>query len=243
MKNLIFAIALIFAGTQGYSALQKVPGRMITMPGVVVAYGGSTAPDFCVFPYGQVLVRATYPTLFAIYGTTYNTGGEAGTDFRMPDLRGRTVFGDDNMGGSTASRITNAGSGVVGTTLGAVGGNELLASHAHASGSHVHAMTNHVHTQAHTHTGTTDASAYYLNWINEGEDAPDVYQSVGPANSFEGADAHTHSFTTGQPSSANTGNPTTLPDTGAGSGNTDTAGTGSSANLPPAIIMNWCILI
>lgn len=38
------------------------------------------------------------------------------------DMRGRAVFGKDNMGGTAADRITNALSGVVGTTLGASGG-------------------------------------------------------------------------------------------------------------------------
>lgn len=241
MKNLILLLALVFAGTQSYSALQKAPARMLSMPGVVVAYGGATAPDYCVFAYGQVLSRTTYASLFAIYSTTYNTGGEAGTDFRMPDMRGRSVFGDDNMGGSTASRVTNAGSGVVGTTVGAVGGSELLATHAHAT-------VNHVHTIAHTHTvpdHTHDVS---------GTTSQDFYQGgLTTGASYDqqiGSDEHVHTFSdtssgaswgsqasaTGASSAANSGNPTTLPDTG-------NAGTGSSANLPPAIILNWCVMI
>jgi hypothetical protein len=34
------------------------------------------------------------------------------------------IAGVDNMGGSTAGRLTNAGSGITGTTLGATGGAE-----------------------------------------------------------------------------------------------------------------------
>jgi hypothetical protein len=37
-------------------------------------------------------------------------------------VRGRVPAGKDDMGGSAASRITNAGSSIVGTTLGAAGG-------------------------------------------------------------------------------------------------------------------------
>lgn len=33
---------------------------------------------------GETVSRTTFSTLFALLGTTYNTGGEAGTDFRLP---------------------------------------------------------------------------------------------------------------------------------------------------------------
>lgn len=37
---------------------------------------------------GAVLVRADFADLFTAIGTSFNTGGEAGTEFRIPDLRG-----------------------------------------------------------------------------------------------------------------------------------------------------------
>lgn len=37
---------------------------------------------------GAILVRSAYPRLFAKIGTTYNTGGELSTQFRIPDWRG-----------------------------------------------------------------------------------------------------------------------------------------------------------
>lgn len=43
---------------------------------------------------------------------------------RLPDLRGRVAAGKDDMGGTAAGRLTAAGSGVAGTTLGAAGGAE-----------------------------------------------------------------------------------------------------------------------
>src|SRR5262249_55268975 len=42
----------------------------------------------------------------------------------IPDLRGYMLAGKDDMGGSAANRITNGGSGIIGTTLGATGGLE-----------------------------------------------------------------------------------------------------------------------
>jgi len=77
-------------------------------------------------------------------GTPVARGANAAADFAnnrritLPDGRGRVVAGKDDMGGSTASRITNAGAGIVGTTLGVAGGSQThtlttaqLASHAH----------------------------------------------------------------------------------------------------------------
>ena len=71
-------------------------------------------------------VRATYPALFAAIGTTYNTGGEAGTDFRLPDLRGEFVRGWDHGRGVDAGRAIGSGQldalqNITGT-LGAVNG-------------------------------------------------------------------------------------------------------------------------
>lgn len=76
-------------------------------------------------------------------------GASAAADFAanktitLPDARGRVVAGKDNMGGSTASRITNAGAGIVGTTLGVAGGSQThtlttaqLASHTHTDTSY-----------------------------------------------------------------------------------------------------------
>lgn len=37
---------------------------------------------------GRVLSRDTYGLLFGVIGTTFNTGGESTSDFRMPDFRG-----------------------------------------------------------------------------------------------------------------------------------------------------------
>lgn len=64
--------------------------------------------------------------------------GDGSTTFNVPDLRGRAVVGRDNMGGTAASRITAAGSGVYGAALGSAGGSEThtltsaqIPAHAH----------------------------------------------------------------------------------------------------------------
>jgi microcystin-dependent protein len=108
--------------------------------GAMMPFAGATSPTGWLLCYGQTLVRASYPDLFAVVGTTYNTGGEAGTDFRLPDLRGRTVAGQDNMGGTAASRLTSTVL-TASDTLGATGGTQThtltsaqsgVPAHAHA---------------------------------------------------------------------------------------------------------------
>jgi hypothetical protein len=103
-----------------FSASSSVPA------GVLNPYAGATAPTGWLLCYGQSILRATYATLFTAIGTTY--GSVSGTTFNLPDMRGRAVAGQDDMGGSGAGRVTTAGSGIAGDTLGAVGGTE---SHRH----------------------------------------------------------------------------------------------------------------
>ena len=110
--------------------LRSFYGNPFSVPlGVVLDYTGSSAPNSnFALAYGQAISRTTYAAYFSLVSTTYGSG-DGVTTFNVPDLRGRIVAGVDNMGGSAANRITNAGSGIVGTTLGATGGaqNQALA--------------------------------------------------------------------------------------------------------------------
>lgn len=84
-------------------------------------YAGASAPAGWLLCYGQAISRTTYAALFAAIGTAFGAGDGSMT-FNVPDCRGRVPAGKDNMGGTAASRLTTAGSGVDGSTLGAVGG-------------------------------------------------------------------------------------------------------------------------
>ena len=92
-------------------------GNGLAPVGMLAPFAGAAAPTGWLLCAGQTVPRlGTYAKLFAVISTTYNTGGEAGTDFRLPDLRGRTVAGPDNMGGTDAGRldIANASGTVTG---------------------------------------------------------------------------------------------------------------------------------
>ena len=109
--------------------------------GSVMPYAGSTAPSGWLLSYGQAVSRTTYSALFTAISTTYGTG-DGSTTFNVPDLRGRLVAGQDDMGGVSANRLTGLSGGVNGDTLGASGGAEThtlttaeLAAHTHGDGS------------------------------------------------------------------------------------------------------------
>jgi len=112
-----------------------------TLPaGSLLPYAGSSAPSGFVLCYGQELNRTTYATLFGVIGTTYGTG-DGSTTFNVPDLRGRAVAGQDDMGGSSADRLTGQSGGVDGDTLGATGGAETHTLSGAESGTSAHSHT------------------------------------------------------------------------------------------------------
>lgn len=107
--------------------------------GLVAPYAGITAPSKWLFCYGQNVSRTTYAALWTVLSTTFGAG-DGSTTFGIPDLRGRTIGGKDNMGGTAASRLTGVGftGGVDGATLGNAGGGQYynlitadLAAHTH----------------------------------------------------------------------------------------------------------------
>jgi len=61
----------------------------------------------------------THTAIYAPHGW-----GDDSTTFNVPDLRGRITAGRDNMGGTAASRLTTAGSGIAGVNLGVAGGTQ-----------------------------------------------------------------------------------------------------------------------
>jgi microcystin-dependent protein len=91
--------------------------------GIVAPYAGTSAPSGWLLCYGQAVSRTTYAGLFATVSTTYGTG-DGSTTFNVPDLRGRVVAGQDDMGGSSANRLTGVTGSVDGDVLGGTGGEE-----------------------------------------------------------------------------------------------------------------------
>lgn len=187
--------------------------------GTINAYAGSAAPAEWLLCGGQAVSRTTYANLYAALGTTYGSG-DGSTTFNLPDLRGRVLAGKDNMGGTSANRLTDQSGGVDGDGLGNVGGDE---THTLASGE----MPEHSHDAgnlttnaagAHTHsldfgTGTLTQSVYHVRKST-------ATNSVTQSGMVGSAGNHTHTLT------GETGN--------VGNGN-------AHNNVQPTIILNYII--
>jgi len=120
--------------TNWTQALLDVMRKALIPVGMIGEFFSTAVPTGWLQCDGRVLVRASYPALFAVLSTSANTGGELATEFRLPDMRGRVLVGLDDM---TTAR--GAASRIVPTnTLGASGGTQKhqlttaeLPSHSH----------------------------------------------------------------------------------------------------------------
>ncbi len=131
--------------------------------GEMIDYVGSTAPSGWILASGLTIGNAsssatgranadTSDLITLLWNSMGDTqapvsggrGANAAADFaankniRLPDLRGRVAVGKDDMGGTTASRMTGAGSGITGTTLGFFGGTQTHTLITSETPSHTH---------------------------------------------------------------------------------------------------------
>ena len=94
-------------------------GTTVVPTGGVIDFAGSSGslPSGYLLCDGTVYNIADYTDLGALLGSTY--GGNGTTTFGVPDTRGRVVAGQDDMGGSSANRVTDAQADSLGGVLGA----------------------------------------------------------------------------------------------------------------------------
>lgn len=104
--------------SEGHGSFIDNTGERLSQSGDLKATARSSAPSGWLLCYGQSLVAADYPDLFDAIGYTY---GGSGANFNVPDLRGRSPIGLDNMGGSSANVLTNAYTPNRNTLGGAIG--------------------------------------------------------------------------------------------------------------------------
>lgn len=111
----------------GAGAVQELPMSSVEAPGTVKVFAGTVIPAGFLLCDGSLLNRADQPALFTAIGTAFNIGGEATTQFRIPDCRGRVIcmldggtgrinsYVADTMGGAGGQQSESAGVNVSGT--------------------------------------------------------------------------------------------------------------------------------
>jgi microcystin-dependent protein len=75
--------------------LSSLGGSGSSPSGSLTAFAGATAPTGWLICDGSVVSQTTYASLYAVVGSTYNTGGEGAGNFRLPNMKGRVIVGRD----------------------------------------------------------------------------------------------------------------------------------------------------
>jgi microcystin-dependent protein len=110
------------------SSLTGGGGSVLDMPlGTVLPIASESVPEGWMLCDGRELSIEDYQDLYVLIGTTYGAGDSAfwaqvfypATTFNIPDLRGRTIIGSDDMGGAESGLLLNHAA-----TLGSTGGEE-----------------------------------------------------------------------------------------------------------------------
>jgi microcystin-dependent protein len=180
-------------------------------------YWGTATPNSAfVFPYGQAVSRTTYATSFALMGTTHGAG-DGLTTFNLPDKRGRASVGKDDMGGSSANRLTNQSGGLNGDALGATGGAETHTLSQTEIAAHQHTGTTGTVSSFHSHTETTPSLGIQGVAGGSGYFMVSGISSVATGNE---SNNHTHPFTSDA-----------------------TGGGGAHNNVQPSIVCNYILRI
>lgn len=126
--------AIFFDGTNVDYENPPDPGTAIDLHGMTSVPNWMTVctKQYALPKDGSTYSTANFSGLFNVIGSTF--GGNGITTFAVPDERSRMRLPiDTNPGGGFANRVTAGGSGINGTTMGAVGGDQLLQSHTHAA--------------------------------------------------------------------------------------------------------------
>jgi microcystin-dependent protein len=129
--------------------------------GFTTLFAGNFAPKSWAFCQGQTINIASNTALFSILGTQY--GGNGTTNFKLPDLQGRTIVG------------TGSGPGLSAYINGQMGGTETAALTINTIPGHIHAVT------AELKISATESTASSNNPIGNmfANDGNQIYGSSG----------------------------------------------------------------
>ena len=95
--------------------------------GVILAFGGATAPTGWLLCEGALVSRTTYADLFAAVSIAHGSG-DGTTTFALPDYRGRFIRGRANSSANDPNRATRTAANTGGNTADAVGSVQVNAT-------------------------------------------------------------------------------------------------------------------
>lgn len=166
----------------------------LIFPGAIILSPFATVPAGWLLCNGQVVLRATYPDLFAAIGTSFNSGGETASQFRVPDMRDRLPMG------ASATKV-----------LAATGGSETVTLSTANLPSHSHTM-NHGHDASSNNAGShTHEVARSVAVGSVSTAARGAANNTDPLNT-DSAGSHSHTVTVDNfsGSTGNTGSGTAI---------------------------------
>jgi microcystin-dependent protein len=235
------------------AAIAALPTPASTPVGAMLPWTLPNEPSGWIFADGRVLNGATiYPALRTAYiNAGFPHGQDGSGNPKIPDMRGVTVAGVDDMGSGPSGRLTGA-------TLGALMGSQTVTltsaqipAHTHtasttAAGAHDHGAAT-AAGGGHTHTGTTDAQGSHSHTVQgtaaagsgifgtgePGNNAGTATTSTAPAHSHNlsivAAAAHSHTIT----AATDHTHPVTVA--------ANTGGDGAHSNIQPTRVLIWIV--
>lgn len=210
----------------GTSEWYAAPGLYFPVGGISV-YGGQIAPEGYLFCSGQVLLRSSYPKLFSVIGTMYNTGSELATQFRLPNISGRVVVGRDNLNNNFNELGKSGGSKTHTLTI------SEMPEHSHVQDEHTHTQNTHNHTQdAHNH-------GISIGWNPSGWEAANF--GIAFFGSYTNSIAVTGGWSIGTDSRTPTIQGTTATNNPTTATNQNTGGGQPHNNMQPYLVTNYII--
>jgi microcystin-dependent protein len=182
----------LIANIADQTASQASNGSAQLVPtGVILSYGGASAPTGWLLCDGSAVSRTTFAGLFAVLSTSFGVG-DGSTTFNLPDLRGRFSRYDDNMGNHGISGVT--ASGAASRDTGRVHGSAQTQATA-KNGLSNSASTATGTANGQSFSGTTGTSTVPSSNVSGADNATalsgSANSSINPQNNSGG---HSHSF-------------------------------------------------
>jgi microcystin-dependent protein len=214
-----------------------VVGEIRMWAGQLVSLTGTVEPvTGWLLCNGALVSTSTYDDLFTLAGHTYNGGVDPGSSqFKLPDLRGRTPVGSNATG--IVTRGASSGAETVALTY------AMVPTHSHfytmfSSGSHSHSGTSDTEGSAHTHTLNVNVGN-----IRVGAGGNTAYQywtvsGASPIASFLSTETHAHSHVFTTTAASPTSHSHTFSSTEVG-----TAGSPTHNNVSPYTLVHWLVKV